>query len=120
MRIEIDPKAADDPESHQWLDRILPRIYEGWHVWDTTGQSNPDTLSATTWISTGGKRVKELFVASTSRNAWSTYGRVGAGNNSPPRQRMNSRLKTRFGSPKNRSGSWSKIGSATAHSSNAS
>ena len=75
MRIEIDPKAADDPESHQWLDRILPRIYDGWHVWDTTGQSNPDTLSATTWISTGGKRVKELFVASTSRNAWSTYGR---------------------------------------------
>lgn len=80
MRIEIDPQAADDPDSHQWLDRILHRIEDGWHVWDTTGQSNTDALHATSWISARGDQgqwVNEMLVASIQRNAWTseTYGR---------------------------------------------
>jgi len=37
VRIAIDTSAANDPDAHQWLDRILYRIEDGWHVWDWTG-----------------------------------------------------------------------------------
>ena len=73
MRIEIDISAANDPEAHRWLDRILYRIEDGWHVWDTTGRTVPDEIEASAWIldrGRQGKRVREMLVASTQRSAW--------------------------------------------------
>lgn len=35
MRIEIDPQTADAPDSLNYLDRILTKFEDGWHVWDT-------------------------------------------------------------------------------------
>lgn len=67
MRIQIDVGAANDPDSHQWLERMLYLFEDEWHVWDTTGQWNPKALLATTWIS-GNTRAKEMFVASTNRD----------------------------------------------------
>ncbi len=73
MRIEIDPGVANDPDAHQWLDRILYKIEDGWHVWDTTGQADPNTFQNATWIrSRGGQGdwVRQMLVASIQRGAW--------------------------------------------------
>jgi len=75
VRIEIDAGAADDPDSHQWLDRILHRIEDEWHVWDTTSQSNTRALRTTSWIlarGVQGKWVSEVLVASIQREAWTS------------------------------------------------
>ena len=74
MRIAIDASAADHPDAHQWLDRILYRIEDGWHVWELDDFVDPDALRATGWISgreTRGDWVRELLVASIQRGAWS-------------------------------------------------
>ena len=74
MRIEIDPSAANDPDAHQWLDRILYRIEDGWHVWDTADQPDSREMEATKWIRDPGRqgdRVREMLVASVQRSAWS-------------------------------------------------
>ena len=73
MRIEIDPSAANDPEAHRWLDRILLKIDDGWHVWDMADQPDPREMEATTWIrdpGRQGRRLRELFVKSVQRSAW--------------------------------------------------
>ena len=73
MRITIDISAANDPDAHQWLDRILHRIEDGWHVWDLTDTPDADAIEATTWVSDPGRqgsRLRELLVASTRRSAW--------------------------------------------------
>ncbi len=75
MRIEIDPKAASDQDSHRWLDRILHTIEDGWHVWNTAGQPDTDALLATTWIHARGVQgewVHSMLVASIQRNAWTS------------------------------------------------
>lgn len=73
MRIEIDTCVANDSDAHNWLDRILYKIEDGWHVWDTTNQLESD-FESTTWIRGRGldarKRVHELLVASIQQNAW--------------------------------------------------
>lgn len=72
MRIVIDPGAANDADAHRWLDRILYRIEDGWHVWDLS-ESDPDALQTTAWIrdrGAQGDRVRELLVASIRRGAW--------------------------------------------------
>lgn len=72
MRIVIDPRAANDPDAGRWLDRILNRIEDGWHVWDLS-ESDPGDFRATAWIrvrGAQGDRVRELFVASVQRGAW--------------------------------------------------
>ena len=81
MRIVIDFAAANDPEAHRWLDRILNRIEDGWHVWDLS-ESDPDDFRATTWVTAHGAqgdRVRELLVAAVQRGAWTLvpypYGR---------------------------------------------
>ena len=68
MRIEIDFTAANDPASQVWLDRILNKIEDGWHVWDTTTQANPNTLHGSIWLS--DPRVRSMHTASIKRNAW--------------------------------------------------
>lgn len=73
MRIVIDLSAANDPDAHPWLDRILHRIEDGWHVWDVTVTPDADALEATTWVSDPGReghRVRELLVAATLRSAY--------------------------------------------------
>ena len=73
MRIEIDPSAANDPDAHQWLDRILHKIEDGWHVWDTADQPDSGEMEATRWICDPGRqgdRVREMLVASVQRSAW--------------------------------------------------
>ena len=73
MRIAIDVSAANDPDAHQWLDRILYKIEDGWHVWDLTDAQDANDLEAATWIrdrGMQGRRVQELLVASTQRSAW--------------------------------------------------
>ena len=73
MRIEIDPSAANDPDAHNWLDRILHRIEDGWHVWDTADQSDSGEMEATTWIrdrDSQGDWVRKMLVASIQRSAW--------------------------------------------------
>ena len=73
MRIEIDPSAANDPEAHRWLDQILLRIEEGWHVWDMADQPDPHEVEATTWfrdLGRQGRRLRELLVKSVQRSAW--------------------------------------------------
>ncbi|MCY4001144.1 MAG: hypothetical protein OXF06_04515 [Bacteroidetes bacterium] len=37
MRIIIEPSIADDSNAHHWLDRILHRVSDGWHIWDING-----------------------------------------------------------------------------------
>ena len=74
MRIEIDISAADDSDAHHWLNRILYKIEDGWHVWDTTRLPDPTEISATTWFrdpGNQGDRVRRLLVASIQRSAWS-------------------------------------------------
>ena len=73
MRIEIDPSAANDPEAHRWLDRILHRIEDGWHVWDTSDPSDPGEMETTTWIRDRdhqGDWVRELLAKSVKLSAW--------------------------------------------------
>ena len=72
MRIVIDLRAANDPDAHQWLDRILNRIDDGWHVWDLS-ESEPDAFRSTTWIDgrgAQGDRVRELLNKSTTFDVW--------------------------------------------------
>ena len=75
MLITIDTSAANDPGAHRWLDRILHRIEEHWHVWDLTGTPDADAIEATTWARDPGRqgaRLRELLVASTRRGAWTS------------------------------------------------
>ena len=73
MRIEIDISAANDPDAYRWLDRILYRIEDGWHVWDTASQPDPNAIEAVTWIrdrGPQGDRVRQMLVESIKRGAW--------------------------------------------------
>ena len=74
MRIVIDVSAANDPAAHRWLDHILGRIEDGWHVWDLTDTPDVDAIEATTWGSDPGRlgnRLRKLLVRETRRSAWS-------------------------------------------------
>ena len=73
MRIVIDVSAADDPGAHEWLDRTLYRIVDGWHVWDLTDTPDLRALQATAWIDGRGALgdlARELLDRSTRRRAW--------------------------------------------------
>ena len=73
MRIVIDISAANDPDAHEWLDRTLYRIVDGWHVWDLTETPDLRALHETTWIGGRGAlgdRARKLLVRSTQRRAW--------------------------------------------------
>ena len=73
VRLEIDLSVANDPDAHRWLDRLLHKIDDGWHVWDPASESDPNAFQDTTWIrdrGTKGHWVRELLVASIQRGAW--------------------------------------------------
>ena len=72
MRIVIDVSAADDPDAHEWLDRTLYRIADGWHVWDLTATPDLRALKATTWMARPGGlggRARKLLDSSILRRA---------------------------------------------------
>ncbi len=50
MRIEIDIGVAKDPESIDWLDRIMHKIQDGWHVWDTRSIQDFTAFKNSTWL----------------------------------------------------------------------
>ena len=73
MRIEIDLNVANNPDAHRWLDRILYKVEDGWHVWDTTREPNPEAFWNTTWISDRGSQgqwIREMLVAAIRRATW--------------------------------------------------
>ena len=73
MRIEIDPCVANESDAHQWLDRILHKISDGWHLWDTSSHLNSSEFEATRWIKdrgTKGDEILDLFRKSSTREAW--------------------------------------------------
>ena len=75
MRIEVDLSAANDADAHGWLDRILHKFEDGWHVWYTAREPDIDAIEATTWVQDQGrqgKRVREMLVASIQREAWAS------------------------------------------------
>ena len=75
MRIEVDISAANEPDAYRWLDRILHKIEDGWHVWDTVGDPEPEEMMATAWVRDNGRqgeRVREMLIASIRRDAWSS------------------------------------------------
>ena len=75
MRIEIDVSAANDPDAHKQLDRLLHKIEDGWHVWDTAGEPDIALIRGSTWVldpGRQGKRVHEMLVQSIRREVWSS------------------------------------------------
>ncbi len=73
MRIVIDVSAANDPDAYPWLDRILQKIEDGWHVWDLTDTLNADAIEASAWICDPGRqgnRLRELLITSIQLGAW--------------------------------------------------
>ena len=72
MRIEISECIANDSDAHQWLDRILHKISDGWHLWDTT-ELNFSSFEITTWVQhrgTKGDDIRDLLRRSIKRGAW--------------------------------------------------
>lgn len=69
MRIEIDVHLAEDDRSHQWLDRILHKITDGWHLWDTGKELDVRSLENTAWVN-GRIWVLELLQKTIERSAW--------------------------------------------------
>ncbi len=75
MLVEIDVKVADDGTSHNWLDRILHKIDDGWHVWDTSSVDSSQAFERSSWIRDRGRQgdwVRELLIASFQRAAWTS------------------------------------------------
>ncbi len=75
MLVEIDLAVANDASSHRWLDRILHKIDDGWHVWDTSGLVDPVAFEGSSWVrdrGTQGDWVRELLTASLQRDAWTS------------------------------------------------
>ena len=73
MRIEIDVSATNEPDAHGRLDRILHKIEDGWHVWDTAREPDIEAIRASTWVrdpGRQGKRVREMLERSIRREAW--------------------------------------------------
>ena len=73
MRIEIDVSATNEPDAHGSLDRILHKIEDGWHVWDTAREPDVEAIRASTWVrdqGRQGKRVREMLERSIRREAW--------------------------------------------------
>ncbi|MDE2645466.1 MAG: hypothetical protein OXI05_06485 [Bacteroidota bacterium] len=72
MRIEISECIANDSDAHQWLDRILHKISDGWHLWDTS-ELDFSAFETTTWVQhrgTKGDDIRELLRKSIKRGAW--------------------------------------------------
>ncbi len=70
MIIEIGVDAASDPDAHQWLDRLVGRIEDCWHVWQIDA---PEELGQTAWLRDDGRagaRAGDLIRAAVHRSAY--------------------------------------------------
>ena len=79
MGIAIDVGTANNPDALQWLDRVLTKFEDGWHVWDTDREPDPEVFKATSWlrdVGRQGRRVSEMFIASIQRSAWTSTPHV--------------------------------------------
>ena len=75
MRIEIETSVANDSDAHQWLDRIIYTVVDGWHLWDTTDHLDSSEFETTTWVrdrGTQGEEILELFKRSNKPEAWNS------------------------------------------------
>jgi len=73
MRVRIESTVANNPDAHKWLDRILHKISDGWHLWDTTQEIDSSAFEATSWIrnrGTKGDEIFQLLQASLRQDAW--------------------------------------------------
>jgi len=73
MRITIELETANNSEYHQWLDRILHKIDEGWHLWEIGGHEDSSAFEETSWIrhrGTKGDDIIQLFRKSSERELW--------------------------------------------------
>ncbi len=69
MRIEIDLSLTEDLNAHKWLDRIIYKIDDGWHLWHIGPELDLSTIKTSSWVR-GRKHIKELLRKSIERNAW--------------------------------------------------
>ena len=70
MKIKINETAARHEEQHPWLDRIIARVDDGWHIWDV---SRLERFPETSWVTergTAGQRIIELYQKSVAAGAW--------------------------------------------------
>jgi len=70
MRIAIDEAVADVPDAHRWLDRIIEKVEDEWHLWEVTGF---EKYGDSSWVRDQGRRgqhVIELFRAAVTRSAY--------------------------------------------------
>jgi hypothetical protein len=73
MIIEIEAAVFEEQMAHQDIDRIVYKIEDGWHVWDTEPHENFDAIAQSTWAQESARTTriaKELFIAATTRSAW--------------------------------------------------
>ena len=73
MRITIDPRTANRPEAHKWLDRILHRVEDGWHVWEVKDARSIAALKVTSWVSARGQQglgIRDLLDKAIVGTAW--------------------------------------------------
>ena len=75
MLVAIEVAVANDATSHEWLNRIVHKIEDGWHVWDTSSLDDPAAFEDSAWIrdqGTQGHRIRELLTASLQRDSWTS------------------------------------------------
>lgn len=75
MLVEIDLAVADDPVAHRWLDRILHKVDDGWHIWDVPTEVDSADFEDSSWVRDRGSKgewVRELLLASLKPGAWSS------------------------------------------------
>ena len=70
MRITIDERAADEQEALPWLNRILNRVEDGWHLWDVTGLEQYQESALFNDEGVVGRQARELFPKAVSRSAY--------------------------------------------------
>ena len=72
MRIEIDPLVANHEDAHRWLDRLLHKVDDGWHVLEIL---DDEPFEQTAWITQRGLAggwVRELLRAAVKRSGWAS------------------------------------------------
>ena len=69
MRIEIDIRSLENPSFHQWLDRIIHKISDGWHLWEISQEYEISIFVESGWFN-GRQWITELLKKSIFSNAW--------------------------------------------------
>ncbi|MBI2570451.1 MAG: hypothetical protein HYV63_25910 [Candidatus Schekmanbacteria bacterium] len=70
MILSIERAVADDPDSHRWLDRLLAKFEDGWHVWELTGLEDFESSSWIRESGARGARIREFIAHAVKRSAY--------------------------------------------------